>query len=113
MAPLSLSLRTSATTHRTRCHGELHAIGGVAVRVCQERPIYRAKRRVARALERGAHRIACAGFTHPSGTRSAGLAGAIGPVGVNIERPRSAFDDLSRDHDLLDAFEARQVEHSI
>jgi hypothetical protein len=28
-------------------------------------------------------------------------------------RPRGTLDDLFRDHQLLDAFEARQVEHSV
>ena len=63
-------------------------IGGVAPRACQERPVFRAKRRVAKAERMAAHRIAGAGCPrHPSGARSAGLAGAIGPVGIDVERP--------------------------
>jgi hypothetical protein len=37
----------------------------------------------------------------------------VGPVGIDVERPRGTLDDLFRDHHLLDAFEARQVEHSV
>jgi hypothetical protein len=40
------------------------------------------------------------------------VAGPVGP-GIDVERPRGALDDLFRDHDLLDAFEARQVEHGV
>ena len=32
---------------------------------------------------------------------------------VHVERWRGALDDLFRDHDLLDAFEARKVEHGV
>src|SRR5262245_30806396 len=42
--------------------------------------------------------------------RCARVAGA---VGIDVERPRGTLDDLFRDHDLLDAFEARQVEHGV
>ena len=38
------------------------------------------------------------------------VARPFGPVGIDVERPRGALDDLFRDHDLLDAFEAGQVE---
>ena len=38
---------------------------------------------------------------------------AVRAVRVDVERPRGAFDDFLRDHDLLDAFEARQVEHGV
>ena len=51
--------------------------------------------------------------SHHSGARAAGIAGAIGTVGVDVERPRGALDDFARDHDLLDAFEARQIEHGV
>jgi hypothetical protein len=34
-------------------------------------------------------------------------------VGIDVERPRDALDHFFRDHDLLDAFEARQVEHGV
>src|SRR5262249_21389521 len=36
-----------------------------------------------------------------------------GASAVDVERPRGALDDLFRDHHLLDAFEARQVEHGV
>src|SRR6516165_4499674 len=45
--------------------------------------------------------------------RCARVAGPVGAVGVDVERPRGTLDDLFRDHDLLDAFEARQVEHGV
>jgi hypothetical protein len=41
------------------------------------------------------------------------VAPPVGPVGIDVERPRGTLDDLFRDHHLLDAFEARQVEHSV
>src|SRR5256884_279979 len=45
--------------------------------------------------------------------RSGRVARPVGAVGIDVERPRGAFDDLFRDHDLLYAFEARQVEHGV
>src|SRR6516164_5721402 len=45
--------------------------------------------------------------------RCARVARPVGAVGINVERPRGTLDDLFRDHDLLDAFEARQVEHRV
>jgi hypothetical protein len=39
--------------------------------------------------------------------RCARVAGPVGAVGIDVERPRGALDDLFRDYDLLDAFEAR------
>src|SRR5580704_49360 len=48
-----------------------------------------------------------------SGARPAGIAGAVRPVGIDVERPGAALDDLARDHDLFDAFQARQVEHGV
>src|SRR2546425_2683712 len=36
-----------------------------------------------------------------------------GPSAVDVERPRGALDDLFRDHDFLDAFQARQIEHGV
>jgi hypothetical protein len=41
------------------------------------------------------------------------VAPPVGPVGIDVERPRGTLDDLFRDHHLLDAFEARQVEHGV
>src|SRR5215471_338566 len=45
--------------------------------------------------------------------RCARVARPVGLVGIDVERPRGTLDDLFRDHDLLDAFEARQVEHGV
>src|SRR5215831_4997179 len=39
--------------------------------------------------------------------RCARVAGPVGAVGIDVERPRGTLDNLFRDHDLLDAFEAR------
>ncbi len=38
--------------------------------------------------------------------RCARVAGPVGAVGIDVERPRGALDDLFRDHDFLDAFQA-------
>src|SRR5580692_3082845 len=48
-----------------------------------------------------------------SGARPTGIAGAVRPVGIDVKRPGAALDDLARDHDLFDAFQARQVEHRV
>src|SRR5580692_11708399 len=48
-----------------------------------------------------------------SGARPTGIAGAVRPVGIDVERPGAALDDLARDDDLFDAFQARQVEHGV
>src|SRR5262249_13126707 len=62
------------------------------------------------------------GPTNRSASGSSGMAGsgalgsiahAVGPVGIDIQRPRGALDDLFGDDDLFDAFEARQVEHGV
>jgi hypothetical protein len=45
--------------------------------------------------------------------RTLGRLRATGASGVHVERSRGALDDLPRDHDLLDAFETRQVEHGL
>jgi hypothetical protein len=45
--------------------------------------------------------------------RCARVARPVGAVGIDVERPRGPLDDLFRDHDLLDALEARQVEHGV
>src|SRR5882724_2882302 len=37
----------------------------------------------------------------------------VGASGVDIERPCGALNNFPGDHDLLDAFEARQVEHGV
>src|SRR3974390_1947642 len=41
-----------------------------------------------------------------------GRSRATGASGVHVERSGAALHDLLRDHDLLDAFETWQVEHS-
>jgi TPP-dependent pyruvate/acetoin dehydrogenase alpha subunit len=46
-----------------------------------------------------------------SGAR-AGRAGIRRAVGVDVERPRGALDDLLRDHHFLDPLEARQIEQA-
>ena len=45
--------------------------------------------------------------------RCARVSRPVGAGGIDVERPRRALDDLFRDHDLLHAFEARQIEHGI
>src|SRR5579864_3357943 len=40
----------------------------------------------------------------------AGLHRAIGPIGVDVERTRGAFDHLAGDHDLFHALQARKIE---
>jgi hypothetical protein len=37
----------------------------------------------------------------------------IGAIGVDVERTRRPLRRFARDHDLLDAFEAREVEHGL
>ena len=47
-------------------------------------------------------------------TRDLSAGGALFvPLGVDIERPRFAFDHIRPDDDLLDAVEAGQIEHGI
>src|SRR6266478_707901 len=41
----------------------------------------------------------------------AGFDGAVGTIGVDIERAGGTLDHFARDHDLFDAFQARQIEH--
>src|SRR5712664_3587412 len=41
----------------------------------------------------------------------AGLDGAVGTIGVDVERASRALDHFARDHDLFDAFQPRQIEH--
>src|SRR5436309_1491743 len=45
--------------------------------------------------------------------RCARVARPVGPVGIDVERPHGALDDLFRDYDFLYVFEARQVEHRV
>ena len=45
--------------------------------------------------------------------RCARVACPVGAVGIDIERLRGTLDDLFRDHDLLDTFQAREVEHGV
>src|SRR5580700_8354439 len=52
----------------------------------------------------------------PAAVRSgAGAAfdGAIGTVGVDVERPSRALHHFARDHDLFDAFQTRKIEHRL
>src|SRR5208282_3171624 len=80
----------------------------------QERPTFRVNHYITKALRSAASRIGSAGRArYHSGARSAGIAGAIRPVGIDVERPSGTLDDFSGDHDLLDAFEARQIEHGV
>src|SRR5882672_6553933 len=59
------------------------------------------------------------GWTHLrswSGARSgAGAAfdGAVGTIGIDVERPSGSLDHFARDHDLFDAFQARKIEHGL
>src|SRR3977135_3408870 len=41
----------------------------------------------------------------------AGFDGAVGTIGVDVERTSGPLDYFARDHDLFDAFQSRQVEH--
>src|SRR6266566_5186055 len=43
----------------------------------------------------------------------AGRGGIRRAVGVDVERPRGALDDLLRDHHFLDPLETRQIEHRV
>src|SRR5262249_19009079 len=56
-----------------------------------------------------------AGLRHrAAGLRAfCGIAHPVGPVGIDVQRPRGALDHLFRDHGLFDSFEARQVEHGV
>ncbi len=47
---------------------------------------------------------------HPTPLRRSRVSGGSG---VHVERSCGALDDLPRNHDLLDAVEARQIEHSV
>src|SRR5271170_6714228 len=70
----------------------LHTIGGARLPPCQESLIIRAKQRVAKAELWARHRIEGAGFRHPLGARSAGIAGAVRPIGVDVKRLGCTFD---------------------
>src|SRR6266550_8360261 len=43
----------------------------------------------------------------------AGFDGAVGTIGVDVERTSGPLDYFARDHDLFDAFQSRQVEHGL
>src|ERR1700684_188965 len=43
----------------------------------------------------------------------AALHGAVGTVGVDVERTRRSFHNFARDHDLFDTFQARKIEHGL
>src|SRR6266702_3369669 len=43
----------------------------------------------------------------------AGFDGAVGTIGVDVERTSRPLDYFARDHDLFDAFQSRQVEHGL
>jgi len=47
---------------------------------------------------------------HPTPLRRSRVSGGSG---IHVERCCAALDDLPRNHDLLDALEARQIEHSV
>src|SRR5271170_2713285 len=88
-------------------------IGGVGVRACQESTVFRSKSRTVEPQPSATRRIGEAESGHRSGARAAGLARAIGAVGVDVERSRAPFDDFARDDDFFDTFEARQIEHGV
>src|SRR5262249_28799662 len=44
---------------------------------------------------------------------NAGLARAVGAVGVDVERTRRSLDHFLRNYHLLDALKARKVEHGV
>src|SRR6478609_3242094 len=48
----------------------------------------------------------------PSGAGAA-LDGAVGTVRVDVQRTGGSLDHFARDHHLLDAFQARKVEHGL
>ena len=48
-----------------------------------------------------------------SGAGAAGLGRPVAAVGIDVERPGGSLDDLLGDHDLLDPFQARQIEHGV
>src|ERR1700736_866980 len=39
--------------------------------------------------------------------------GAVGTIGVDIERASRSLDHFARDHDLFNAFQARKIEHCL
>src|SRR5476649_2511035 len=43
----------------------------------------------------------------------AALHRAVGTIRVDVERARGSLDHFARDHDFLDAFQARQIEHGL
>src|SRR5215468_6797744 len=44
---------------------------------------------------------------------SGGRSGVTGAIGVNVERPGSAFNNFFGDHHLFDPFKTRQIEHGV
>src|ERR1700728_4343459 len=108
----ALSRRTAGARNAVPSFLALN-IGGVAARACQERPVFAGKIAAAEQQRSATRRIG-AGVRRHSGARATGLTGGtIGSVGVDVEWPGVAFNDLSRDHNLLNAFEARQIEHGV
>src|SRR6202043_3665226 len=54
-------------------------------------------------------------FRQPQRRSGAGAAfdGAIGTVGVDVERASRALHHFARNHDLFDAFQTREIEHGL
>src|SRR5216683_2531257 len=49
----------------------------------------------------------------PASGAGAAFDGAVGTIGVDIERASRSLHHFARDHDLFDAFQARQIEHGL
>src|SRR5262245_36621616 len=89
-------------------------IGGDGACRCQVNPKIQRNSGLVMAARAGRGRIGratCAFWLRAH--LGARFARPVGAVGVDVEWPRGALDYLFRDHDLFDAFEARQVEHGI
>src|SRR5216684_1536224 len=52
-------------------------------------------------------------FNPPASGAGAAFDGAVGTIGVDIERASRSLHHFARDHDLFDAFQARQIEHGL
>src|SRR6185312_10395080 len=110
-----------------RCYSESNArfsspiaLGGYrpwGCQVAEKRPSIGAKRRTMPAQMRPPKARqpslleAQSAPRRPRSGAGAAFNGAVGTIGVDVERASGPFDHLARDHDLLDALQPRQIEH--
>src|ERR1051325_9752633 len=85
-----------------------------------KRPVNRSERLTVPAPTRPPKATPLAAFSGRSTRREsarsgagAALDGAVGTIGIDVERASRALHHFARDHDLLDAFQARQIEHGL